>query len=68
MGDSMDAKVFWLTFFKTERACPAINFFENIKLLCALNDVYEIELIQSVFPGHTCWDQVIDQISHVINF
>lgn len=30
MGDSFDSKVFWLTFFKTERSCPAVTFFEKI--------------------------------------
>ena len=45
MYDSIEARVFWLSFFKTEMACPAIEFFEKIKLLCTLNDVYEIEVI-----------------------
>jgi hypothetical protein len=34
---SLDAQVFWLTFFKPQKACSADEFFEAIRQLCEIN-------------------------------
>lgn len=38
---SKDAQVFWLSFFKPQKACSADEFFEAIRQLCEINKIQE---------------------------
>jgi hypothetical protein len=41
LGDSLDAQVFWLSFFKPQKACSADEFFEAIRQLCEINKMQD---------------------------
>jgi hypothetical protein len=41
LSSSIDAKAFWLTFFKSQTACPADEFFQALKEVCAMNLIPE---------------------------
>jgi hypothetical protein len=41
LAPSIDAKAFWLTFFKSQTACPADEFFQALKEVCAMNLIPE---------------------------
>ena len=37
----IDAKVFWLTYFKSQKACSADEFFQCLKELCEINKLQD---------------------------
>lgn len=37
LAASLDAQVFWFSFFKPQKACSADEFFEAIRQLCEIN-------------------------------
>jgi hypothetical protein len=37
LEDSIDAQVFWLSFFKPQKACAADEFFEALRQACEVN-------------------------------
>ena len=39
--EDTDAIVFWLTFFKAQKACAADEFFESIRQLCEINKIQD---------------------------
>ena len=39
--DNTDAIVFWMTFFKPQKACAADEFFEALRQLCEINKIQE---------------------------
>ena len=39
LGGNIDAYVFWLSFFKPQKACSADEFFEAIRQLCEINKI-----------------------------
>lgn len=39
LGDSVDAQVFWLTFFKPQKACAADEFIESLRQLTEINKI-----------------------------
>jgi hypothetical protein len=41
LGSSLDAQVFWLTFFKPQKACSADEFVEALRQLCEINKIQD---------------------------
>ena len=39
--DNTDAIVFWMTFFKPQKACAADEFFEGFRQLCEINKIQD---------------------------
>lgn len=39
LADNVDAQVFWLSFFKPQKACAADEFFEAIRQICEINKI-----------------------------
>mmetsp|Transcript_39523 Transcript_39523/g.60340 ORF Transcript_39523/g.60340 Transcript_39523/m.60340 type:complete len:342 (+) Transcript_39523:75-1100(+) len=41
LGKSFDAQVFWLSFFKSQKAAAADEFFEAVRQLCEINKIQD---------------------------
>ena len=39
LSDNVDSQVFWLSFFKPQKACAADEFFEAVRQVCEINKI-----------------------------
>ena len=62
LGSNLDAQVFWLTFFKPQKACSADEFFEAVRQLC------EINKMQNYWSQNEAkFEQTMVEVNHVIS-
>jgi hypothetical protein len=62
LGKSLDAQVFWLSFFKPQKACSADEFFEAIRQLCEINKMQNYWC-----QNEASFEQCMISMNHVIS-
>lgn len=62
LENSVDAQVFWLSFFKPQKACAADEFFEAIRQLCEVNKIQDFWTAQEA-----SYELIMHQTNHVIS-
>mmetsp|Transcript_17622 Transcript_17622/g.29755 ORF Transcript_17622/g.29755 Transcript_17622/m.29755 type:complete len:553 (-) Transcript_17622:917-2575(-) len=62
LNDSLDAQVFWLSFFKPQKACSGDEFFEAVRQVCEIN---KMQLFwEQKLP---MYEQIMKENDHVIS-
>ena len=62
LGSSIDAQVFWLSFFKPQKACSADEFVESLRQLCEINKIQDFAT-----QKQGDWQEIMVSNNHVFS-